>query len=148
MIVPTKIALTIAAIIGVAGYLVADNFAPFDRDVVVGQPRVIDGDTLEIDGLSIRLEGLDAPELGTDAGVIAARTLQALVGNDAITCRLTGEVSYDREIAICFLDGRDIAAELVAAGVALDCPRYSGGRYAPLERRGSREDLDPAGYCQ
>jgi len=148
MLVSAKIVFTFAAVVGVAGYLIADNWLPPNRDVLVGQPRIIDGDTLEIDGVAIRLEGLDAPELGTHAGLIAARTLQALVGADAITCQLTGEESYDREIAICFLEGRDLAAELVAAGVALDCPRFSGGRYAPLERRGTRDELEQSGYCR
>ncbi len=30
---------------------------------ITGQPRVIDGDTLEIDGKRIRLHGIDAPEI-------------------------------------------------------------------------------------
>jgi hypothetical protein len=38
------------------------------------------------------------------------------------------------------LEGVDIAAEMVAGGVARDCPRYSGGRYSEAEGRSGRRD--------
>lgn len=38
-------------------------------------------------------------------------------------------------------DGRDIAAELVKVGHAIDWPKYSGGRYRDLEPSGIRKKL-------
>jgi endonuclease YncB( thermonuclease family) len=41
--------------------------------------------------------------------------------------KIKPELSYDRMVAECFLpDGRDLAAELVRVGLALDWPKFSG----------------------
>ena len=45
-----------------------------------------------------------------------------------VTYRLTGARSYDRAVCLCRADGADLAAGLIAARLARDCPRYSGGR--------------------
>lgn len=51
-------------------------------------------------------------------------------------------MSYDRVVAECFLpDGRDLAAELVKAGLALDWPKFSGGKYRHLEPPDARRKL-------
>ena len=69
-------------------------------------------------------------------------------------CQLDGETTYDRCAGTCYLDGRDIAAELVRAGLARDCPRYSGGRYADEERAAARDGAtirewyELPGYCR
>jgi endonuclease YncB( thermonuclease family) len=47
-----------------------------------------------------------------------------------------------RCVAQCFLpDGRDLAAELVSAGLALDWPKFSGGKYRHLEPADARRKL-------
>lgn len=61
--------------------------------------------------------------------------------------RLNGDRTYDRWVGICFLDGQDIAAIAVASGHALDCRRYSGGRYRDLETPAARSRIRRAGYC-
>lgn len=59
-----------------------------------------------------------------------------------ITVKLDGERSYDRLVGTCFLpDGRDIGAEIVKAGLALDLPHFSGGKYRHLEPEGARRKL-------
>lgn len=59
-----------------------------------------------------------------------------------ITAKLNGEVSHDRFVGTCYLpDGRDIAAELVKRGLALDIAHFSNGQYAPLEPPGARRRL-------
>ena len=52
---------------------------------------------------------------------------------------LDGSRTYDRCAGICYVGGKDVAAELVRQGLARDCPRYSGGRYAAAERQAAAE---------
>lgn len=104
--------------------------------------HVRDGDTIEVGGLPIRLDGVAAPERGERGGRKATRTMKRLVRNQTLWCDLTGEGTYDRCVAICYVDVRDVGAVMVDRGVARDCRAFSGGRYARLEQaavaRGSR----------
>jgi micrococcal nuclease len=61
---------------------------------------------------------------------------------------LNGERTYDRWVGVCYLDGQDIGAIAVANGHALDCRRYSGGRYRDLEIPAARSRIQRAGYCR
>jgi len=59
-----------------------------------------------------------------------------------ITVELDGERSFDRLVGTCFLqDGRDIGAEIVKRGLALDLPHFSGGKYRQMEPEGARKKL-------
>jgi micrococcal nuclease len=101
--------------------------------------HVRDGDTIEVDGLPIRLNGLAAPEAGEPGARAATRVMAELVQGQALRCELNGERTHDRCVATCYLDGQDISAEMVRAGVARDCPRFSGGRYAEAERQAAAD---------
>jgi len=59
--------------------------------------------------------------------------MMALVLRKTVTCKLTGEQSHDREIGVCYLDGKDIGETIIEAGFARDCPRFSGGKYRQAE---------------
>ena len=109
--------------------------------------HVRDVDTIEVGNVAIRLNGLDGPELSTNIGQQAKRFMTELVLNRQVTCELTGERSYDRQIGVCFLNGEDIGAIAVSNGYALDCRRYSGGRYAAFETHAGRSAIQRAGYC-
>lgn len=109
--------------------------------------HVRDGDTIEVGNVPIRLNGLHAPELGDPGGRRAATFMRDLVLHKAVTCSLTGEKTYDRFVGTCWLDGADIAGELVAAGLGRDCPRYSGGRYAAMELD-SAKSMPLPDYCK
>ncbi|WP_210310479.1 thermonuclease family protein [Devosia pacifica] len=103
---------------------------------------VIDGDTIIIDNVRIRLAGIDAPELDHPWGKRSKWALVELCRGQQITAHLRPEQSYDRVVAQCFLpDGRDLAAELVSNGLALDWPKFSGGKYADLEPADARRKL-------
>lgn len=108
---------------------------------------VRDADTIVLDGLPVRLNGVDAPELRTQAGQSGKRWMQNYVKGKNITCDLNGERSYDRVIGICYADGQDIGASVIAAGHALDCARYSGGRYRNFETEQARAQNRRANYC-
>lgn len=112
------------------------------RSEVSGRCWVIDGDTIDIGGLRIRLSGIDAPELDHPYGRPAKSALIALCKGQIITARFAGTDDYGRNLAACFLpDGRDLAAEMVAMGMAIDWAKYSGGKYRALEVAGIRKRL-------
>jgi micrococcal nuclease len=110
--------------------------------VITGRCWVIDGDTIVIDNMHIRLAGIDAPELDHPWGQQSKWALVKLCKGQTVTARIKPEISYDRVVAECFLpDGRDLAAELVKAGLALDWPKFSGGKYRHLEPADARQRL-------
>jgi endonuclease YncB( thermonuclease family) len=59
-----------------------------------------------------------------------------------VTVYLTGETSFDRVVAKCFLDdGRDLAAEMVKLELALDIPMFPDADYKHLETPNARRKL-------
>lgn len=115
---------------------------PQPGTVLQGRCWVIDGDTIVINEVRLRLAGIDAPELDHPWGQRAKWALVQLCKGQTITARIRPELSYDRVVADCFLpDGRDLAAELVRAGFALDWPKFSGGKYRHLEPPDARRRL-------
>ena len=112
-----------------------------------GRAFVIDGDTLDIGNTRFRLNGIDAPELGTAAGTTARSALRNAIAGRPVTCQPNGDVTYGRLVAICYAGGQDLAALVIASGAALDCARYSGGRYRQFETATARRSLPRASYC-
>jgi micrococcal nuclease len=109
------------------------------RGALVGEvTRVRDGDTIEVAGVPVRLSGLAAPERDQRGGAEATAAMRALVSGRELRCELDGSRTHDRCAGVCYLDGADIAAVLVRQGLARDCPRFSGGRYAAAEREAAR----------
>jgi endonuclease YncB( thermonuclease family) len=118
-------------------------------DEARGILHVVDGDTLAFyrDGHKerIRLWGIDAPEAaqtcttlmgaaypcGSAATAYLMRLLEEAVG---FTCKHRDTDRYGREVAQCFGDGRDLGAQMVEAGWAIDYTHYSGGYYRQAER--------------
>lgn len=94
--------------------------------------KILDGDTFTLSGVSrrIRVWGLDAPEWNHPGGSAATATLRKLISGKHLRCQLRDMDRYGRHVAQCFLpDGRDIAAEMIRAGVATEYCRYSRGYY-------------------
>ena len=121
--------------------------SPVTADNITGRAKVVDGDTLFVAQVKIRLNGIDAPEWDTRAGRVATNTLKEIVRGRIVRCIPNGDRSYDRIIARCWVGETDIAAAVIASGAALDCARYSGGRYREYETREARRTLRRAGYC-
>lgn len=101
----------------------------------LGIARIIDGDTIEIEGTSFRLSGIDAPELGQpcvnkegtgfDCGVVARRGLEAIVAGHEVSCKAETIDRYNRPVALCQVDGRDIAEAMIISGLAIPYLDYS-----------------------
>ena len=110
--------------------------------------HVRDGDTIEVGKIPIRLYGVSAPELKEPLGPQSKRFMRDLVLGKAVRCELTGKKTYDRLVGVCYLEGKDIGAAVIEAGLALDCSRYSGGRYASVEVETARDRINLPGYCR
>lgn len=110
--------------------------------IIKGKAHIIDGDTIKIGKTKIRLAGVDAPEINMPWGQKSKWAMVEICKGQIITARLDGERSFDRLVATCFLpDGRDIGAEIVKIGLALDLPHFSGGKYRQFEPEGARAKL-------
>jgi micrococcal nuclease len=118
---------------------------------LTGAAYVRDADTIVVEGTAVRLDGVDAPETSNSYGREATTFMRRLLSGKIVSCELNGERTYDRWVGICFIDvdgqPADIGAILISNGHALDCQRYSGGRYRSLEPAGARSRLRQANYC-
>ncbi len=118
---------------------------------VSGTARVRDADTIVVAGTPVRLNGIDAPENSTRVGKDATNFMKRLLRGETVACSLNGERTYDRWVGVCYIDvdglWSDIGVIVVANGHALDCRRYSGGRYRSFEPSGARQRLRQASYC-
>ena len=127
------------------------RFPPFDQKsanplpvpaVIRGTAYVVDGDTLTIQKTQIRLFGIDAPELDHPHGKNAKWALVSLCKGRTVHAEITAQDDHGRTVARCSLeDGRDLSAEMVKLGLAIDWPKFSGGKYRSLEVPGVRKKL-------
>lgn len=107
-----------------------------------GSAYVVDGDTLTIQKTQIRLFGVDAPEMNHPYGKKAKWALVGLCKGEVIRAEITEQDAYGRTVARCYLpDGRDLSAEMVKCGLAIDWAKFSNGVYAALEVPGIRKKL-------
>ena len=84
---------------------------------------------------------------GEPGGTEAKAFMVELVEGQTVVCDLTQERTHGRRVGWCYLDGEDVAEALVRAGLARDCPRFSGGQYAAVEQPAAR-GLPFPGYCR
>lgn len=123
-----------------------------------GDVRVVDGDTLDIDGQRYRLNGIDAPERGQNCvqkaglwncGSAAANRVATMLRQGQVACKTLGpDPAYpERMIGHCTVDGQDIGAHLIAAGLAWayrdylsEYPAYTGS-YLQLETEAKARGL-------
>jgi len=128
-----------------------DGLVPFEqrsakpvpqRSSVRGTAYVVDGDTLIIQQTQVRLFGIDAPELDYPYGKNAKWALVSLCKGKMVHAEIAAQDDHGRTVARCSLeDGRDLSAEMVKLGLAIDWPKFSGGKYRPLEVLGVRKKL-------
>ena len=110
--------------------------------------KVRDGDTIEVGKIPIRLNGVSAPEMKEALGPQSKAFMSNLVMDKRVRCKLDGTKSHDRWVGICYREGQDIGAAVIGAGLALDCPRFSGGRYAGFEVSGTSSRIRLPSYCK
>lgn len=124
----TKNYVFVILVILVPGYAISENTE------IVGQARVVDGDTLEINNQKIRIQGIDAPETAQICGIEdkpvycgkqASYELEALIGDQEIKCLHQGLDKYKRVIGECYLGDIEINEWMVKNGWALAYRKYS-----------------------
>jgi len=122
----------------------------FARERIIEGPatKVRDVDTIVVADMPVRLNGVDGPELNLPAGEDARRWMVNYLRGKTVLCHLSGYRTHDRWVGSCFVEGVDIGAAAIAAGHALDCARYSGGKYRSLETPAARSRLFRAEYCR
>jgi endonuclease YncB( thermonuclease family) len=95
--------------------------------------QVWDGSTIKVGSVPIQLQGLAAPKPFEAGGERAAVAMEKLVLGREVRCEIERERRQGRCVGVCYLDGQDIAMTMVHQGLARDCPRRSGRRYAHAE---------------
>lgn len=105
------------------------------NDIIQGQVRVVDGDTIVLGESRIRLEGIDAPEATQSCGrrfigywrcgEEATRHLARLIGTHPVICEDLGLDKYGRTLGRCFAGTVNLNAEMVRSGYAWAFVRYS-----------------------
>lgn len=110
--------------------------------VLSGPAWITDGDTITIQKTQVRLYGIDAPELNHPYGQKAKWALHKFCKGQTIRAEVTDIDRHGRTVAKCYLpDGRDLSAEMVKLGMAIDWPKYSDKKYAHLETPDARKKL-------
>jgi endonuclease YncB( thermonuclease family) len=111
-----------------------------------GRVHVVDGDTIHLNEAKIRLKGIDAPEMDQSClrsgrsypcGNAARRALIDLVSGSPVQCRASGRDRYQRVLARCTVNGRDIGARMVEEGWAVSYGRDYETEEARASRRGA-----------
>ena len=111
-------------------YMMVTSHAVAGQELTGKVTHVRDADTIEVRGIPVRFDGVDAPELDESGGNEGKAWMSSNYGGQMVRCVLTGAKTYDRWVGTCYgAKGENISARVIGAGLARDCPRYSGGRY-------------------
>jgi endonuclease YncB( thermonuclease family) len=92
--------------------------APAGGQTIEGMATVIDGDELRIGDRLVRLFGIAAPDISADHGPDARVYLDGLVGGQRVVCKEVDRGASNDSIAVCTIDGTDLAPELLSQGLA------------------------------
>lgn len=106
--------------------------------------RIVDGDTIDVsragETVRIRLEGIDCPERNQPFAEEAMALTALLVEGKMVDVIAKEKDAYGRTAARVFVDGRDLSAELLKAGLATHYRKYnSDWLLASLERQARAE---------
>ncbi len=97
-------------------------------DAVGGAARVVDGDTVRVRSTTVRLYGVDAPEMrGGPEGPRSRAALEDLIGGQPVSCTVLDRDRFDRLVAICRANDRDLAEAMLELGQAVTYRRFLKG---------------------
>tara|TARA_B100001142_G_C14103223_1_gene566093 strand:- start:203 stop:682 length:480 start_codon:yes stop_codon:yes gene_type:complete len=115
-------------------FLILLNCNILHAKTIIGEPKIIDGDTIHINKNKIRLHGIDAPETNQTCffekkewlcGKQSTIELKKIVGNQIIKCVVNDIDKYNRYIAVCYLGKINLNKIMVKNGWAIAYQYYS-----------------------
>lgn len=121
-----------------------------DNFIVSGKAKIIDGDSIVIKKYEMRLFDIDAPEYNQtcqdeqekkyNCGAKSTTYLRKLTKDKKLKCHIVGKDYYNRYLATCFDDKKNINATMISSGWAViynnPSKYYSLMLEAKLEKRG------------
>lgn len=118
---------------------------------ISGMVHVMDGNTIHVTTkdsvVTVRLQGIAVSGSRQPDGNDAEAVLEHYAEGEPVRCTLDGTQFRNIDVGICYVAGQDIAAAVVRAGLARDCPAFSGGRYWPIEKPEAQKITLPV-YCK
>ena len=123
-------------------YFTSFSFSSFTKEIN-GIAIVIDGDTLKIKNEKIRLSGIDSPEIkqtckkpyltisfytffkNYNCGEISKLKIKKYTKAKIIKCIFSSRDRYNRLIAECYVDNKNINSWMVKNGYAIAYRKYS-----------------------
>lgn len=111
--------------------------AAVSPETVDGFPEVVGADRVRIGVEVIRLHGIATAPAGTPVEAEARGWLHRRIAARRVYCHFdpTVEKQHDARPGVCEIEGLDLSALLVEAGMAIDCPARSKGRYRVQQQR-------------
>jgi endonuclease YncB( thermonuclease family) len=115
-------------------------------DKICGLAKIVDGDDLLVGDIPFRLFGIDAYEEAQecrrqdgrllDLGVATLAAIKELASDKLVCCVVDHWIrgrGQRRPVGRCTVNAVDVSEYMVSAGYAVDCPRFSLGRYSAAE---------------
>jgi len=112
---------------------------------IYGNPRIIDGDSLEINNEKIRFLGIDAFEKKQEClkkngtkykcGEVAISNLTAIISGQHVNCITKKKDRYKRWLATCYIGKLDIGENMVLYGNAFS---YMSKKYKKAENEAKK----------
>lgn len=111
--------------------------AAVSPETVEGFPEIVGAGTVRIGVETIRLHGIATAPLGSPVEIEARGWLHRRIGARRVYCHFdpTAEKQENARSGVCEIEGLDVSALLVEAGMAIDCPARSKGRYRLQQQR-------------
>jgi len=115
-------------------FVILFSSASFAEKIIEGKAKIIDGDTIHIEKNKIRLHGIDAPEIDQtctiknkewNCGIESSVELKKLILDNNISCVVSDIDKYNRYIAECFINNKNINKLMVRNGWAIAYRYYS-----------------------
>ncbi|MFY8106583.1 MAG: thermonuclease family protein [Elstera sp.] len=111
--------------------------AAVSPETVNGFPEIAGAGTIRLGVETIRLHGIATAVVGSPVEIEARGWLHRRINARRVYCHFdpTADLVNGARNGMCEIEGLDLSALLVEAGMAVDCPATSKGRYKIQQQR-------------